>query len=152
MATLRETRATLAADVWSLFLVFFKGHRERVQQLLEDLGLSFGDMRALLALDAGEPRPMGVLATAWACDASNATWMVDRLEQRGLVERRSLPGDRRVKAVVLTEQGVAAKADLVTRLHEPPADVISLSRAELLALREALTKLVPPGGRPSDRP
>ena len=36
---------------------------------------------------------------------SNITGLVDRLEKRGLVERKGLPGDRRVCRVVLTSQG-----------------------------------------------
>ena len=84
---------------------------------------------------------MRTLARAWACDASNVTWMVDRLESRGLVERRMLPGDRRVKMVALTPLGAGTKAELFTRLHEPPADFLALDRATLQVLRDALARL-----------
>jgi DNA-binding MarR family transcriptional regulator len=84
---------------------------------------------------------MRTLARAWGCDASNVTWTVDRLERRGLVERRMLPSDRRVKTVVLTPLGASTKAELFTRLHEPPADLLALDRATLLALRDALHRL-----------
>ena len=47
---------------------------------------------------------MRVLADEWTCDASNATFIVDRLEERGLAERRSVPEDRRLKLVVLTDE------------------------------------------------
>jgi DNA-binding MarR family transcriptional regulator len=69
------------------------------------------------------------------------TWMVDRLESRGLVERRMLPSDRRVKMVALTPLGASTKAELFTRLHEPPADFLALDRATLQALRDALARL-----------
>jgi DNA-binding MarR family transcriptional regulator len=131
----------LAADVWGQLSAYLQRHRERVQRLLQELGLSFGDMRALMVLDAEHPRPMGALADAWACDASNATWMVDRLEQRGLVERHMLPTDRRVKAVVLTALGVGTKAQLHERLAQPPDDLLALDRADLEALRDLLAKL-----------
>ena len=39
----------------------------------------------LQALD--EPKPMGEVAKLLACDSSNVTWITDRLEERGLVER-----------------------------------------------------------------
>jgi len=64
------------------------GQRGRFFAILQEFGLSPGDLRALVALDGDQPRPMRALARAWNCDASNATWMVDRLENRGLVERR----------------------------------------------------------------
>ena len=84
---------------------------------------------------------MHSLAEAWTCDASNATWMIDRLEQRGLVERRPVAGDRRVKKVVLTPLGVETKAALREALYEPPPELLELSLADLEALRDALEKL-----------
>jgi hypothetical protein len=47
---------------------------------------------------------MKSLADEWRCDASNATWIVDRLEKLGLAERKTVPHGRRVKLVVLLEQ------------------------------------------------
>ena len=135
------TKAALAADVWRQLFEYFQRHRERVHEHLKDLGLSFGDMRALLVLDAEHPQPMRALADAWTCDASNATWMVDRLEHRGLVERRPLPADRRVKAVVLTPVGAKTKEELHERLAEPPPELLRLGRSDLEVLRDALVKL-----------
>jgi DNA-binding MarR family transcriptional regulator len=59
--------------------------------------------KAFQALD--EPLSMGELAEHLYCDASNVTGIVDRLEGRGLVERKPDPNDRRVKRLVLTAQG-----------------------------------------------
>ena len=84
---------------------------------------------------------MGELAAVLACDASNATWLVDRLEERGLVERRPYPGDRRVKAVVLTEEGAKLRALLTERLATPPEDLVALDREDLEALHAALERL-----------
>lgn len=130
-----------ASEVWRQLLDYFQLHRQRLSHLLEELGISFGDMRALLVLEEETPRPMRSLADAWACDASNATWMVDRLEQRGLVDRRVLPVDRRVKAVVLTPAGLELKEELLRRLHEPPPELRALDHADLAALARIVTKL-----------
>lgn len=140
-----STKESLAKEVWGQLYGYFQRHRDVVHQHLTDLELSFGDMRALMVLDAEHPRPMHSLAEAWACDASNATWMVDRLEQRGLVERRMLPSDRRVKAVLLTNAGIEMKVTLLERLSRPPVDLQELSKADLEALRDALARL-PAGG------
>ena len=89
--------------------------------------------------------------------------MVDRLERRGLVERQTPASDRRVKTVTLTPLGASTKAELFTRLHEPPADFLALDRATLQALRDALACLPaslratgpherPPDGVPPYRP
>jgi hypothetical protein len=42
---------------------------------------------------------MRALASVLCRDASMATWLVDRLEERGLAQRRTPPNDRRVKTV-----------------------------------------------------
>jgi DNA-binding MarR family transcriptional regulator len=141
MSSNATTKAGIAADVWRQLFDYFQRHRERVHEHLQELGLSFGDMRALLVLDSEHPKPMRVLADSWACDASNATWMVDRLEQRGLVERHPLPTDRRVKAVLLTSVGAKTKAELLDRLAQPPPELLQLGRSDLEALRHALAKL-----------
>jgi DNA-binding MarR family transcriptional regulator len=84
---------------------------------------------------------MRSLAEEWGCDASNATWIVDRLEKRGLVERRAKPGDRRAKLVVLSGAGVKARKQLLDGLFEPPPELLALPRATLEVLRDSL-----PGG------
>lgn len=139
-------RAT-AADAWRLMseqvMAQFGG---RAAGLLQKLGLTPGHMKVLFLLEPGVPRPMGSLAQGLACDASTVTWLIDRLEERGLVERRPSTTDRRVKAVAMTPRGVEMKATLQERLYEPPPELLALNRADLEALREVLRKLasVPP--------
>src|SRR5437899_9851215 len=105
--------------------------RPRFFHALQAFNLTAGDFRALTALDPDVPRPMRALAQAWECDASNATWIVDRLEERGFVERRAVPGDRRVKAIVLTPLGMKTKGELFEQLHEPPPGVPCLHPSTL---------------------
>jgi DNA-binding MarR family transcriptional regulator len=136
-----RTKAAVAAEAWAVLLDLTMGQRNRFFAILQEFGLTPGDLRTLSALDQEPPRPMRTLARAWACDASNVTWMVDRLESRGLVERRTLPSDRRVKTVALTPLGASTKTELLTRLQEPPADFLALDRATLQALRDALARL-----------
>ncbi len=77
--------------------------RQRFTDRAAQFDLSFAQAMALKELD--EPLPMGDLADRLCCDASNVTGIVDRLEARSLVERRTVAGDRRVKHIVLTEGG-----------------------------------------------
>ena len=84
---------------------------------------------------------MSDLADAWGCDASNATFIVDRLEERALAERRTVATDRRVKLVVLTSRGAAIRGRVLQRFFEPPPELLELSRADLEALREAAARL-----------
>ena len=84
---------------------------------------------------------MRELAEQWECDASNATWIVDRLERFGLAERRPVPDDRRVRQVVLTLEGERLRAELLEEFHPPRADLLRLTRKDLEALARALEKL-----------
>jgi DNA-binding MarR family transcriptional regulator len=74
-----------------------------IARAVAPLGLT--EPQALLIRRLREPMSMGTAAEALGCDASNLTGIVDRLEKRGLVERRTVATDRRVKELVLTEAG-----------------------------------------------
>ncbi len=136
-----ETKQDLAAEVWQLLVTMSWTQRSRFVSLARDHHLTPGDLKALLQLSVDVPVPMGTLAQACHCDASTATWMVDRLEEQGLAGRKMLPADRRVKAVSLTKRGAKVKAGLLERLYEPPEDLVSADRATLEQLRDALLKL-----------
>lgn len=135
------SKATLAADVWQAMFEFFWASRSRHALVSKDLGLTPGHVKALLELQPGEARPMGALAESLHCDASNATWLVDRLEEQAFVERGTVPTDRRVKTVALTPLGVKTRASVIERLHEPPDELLALDRVDLEELRAALAKL-----------
>jgi DNA-binding MarR family transcriptional regulator len=134
-------KSALAAEAWKRLFTFFMKTRSQRDRLLARLQLTPNDVRALTELDGLSGRTMRSLAEEWGCDASNATWIVDRLEKRGLVERRGKPGDRRVKLVVLSVAGVKARKQLLDGLFEPPPEVLALPRATLEMLRDSL-----PGG------
>jgi len=133
----------LAAEVWRRMLDFHMAHLRHMQTARE-LGLNPGATKLLLDLEPDDPRPMRALAETFACDASNVTWMVDQLEERGLVERRTFRSDRRVKTVALTALGVKTKAELLRRFYTPPDDLVGLAESELVALRDALSRLPSP--------
>ncbi len=146
MTRASATKAALAADVWRRLFDFLISGSERRTRVLAKYGLTPNDSRALHTLDRREGRTMRALASAWACDASNATWIVDRLEARGLAERRSKPGDRRVRLVVLTAAGARTLQRVRAAMYEAPPDLLSLSVEELESLRLVLEKL--PAGKP----
>jgi DNA-binding MarR family transcriptional regulator len=110
--------------------------------VLQKVGLTPGHLRVLMLLASGEPRPMGWLAQSMTCDASTMTWLVDRLEERDLVARRTLPADRRVKTIGLTSKGRQTVAKLQRKLYEPPEALTHLDRETLESLRDVFSELV----------
>jgi DNA-binding MarR family transcriptional regulator len=105
-------------------------------------GLTPPQLKALLSMRPGEAKPMRALADRWRCDASWVTGIVDGLEEKGLVERRVLPADRRVKTVSITPLGEKAKQRALELLEEPPAAVAALDPADQRSLRDLLRKVV----------
>jgi DNA-binding MarR family transcriptional regulator len=139
MATATKRRAS-AKDVWrALFELAFENRAKMVGRILE-LGLTPPQAFALRRLDPERPVPMSELAAWLACDASNVTGLVDRLEARGLVERRSVEHDRRVKALAVTPAGVEMRRRLIDLMHEPPDWVAALSGEDRDTLREILAR------------
>ena len=59
-----------------------------------------------------------------------------------LVERRSAEGDRRVKALTLTPDGVALRDRVLEVMSEPPAAIAALSAADQRTLRDILRRAV----------
>jgi DNA-binding MarR family transcriptional regulator len=101
-----------------------------------------GPQARLLSLLSLEPLPMRKLAQKLKCEPSNVTGIVDRLESRGLVERRPDPGDRRVKVAAATEQGRAVARDLREGLHFAREPLAGLSEEERRSLRDLLRRML----------
>lgn len=80
------------------------------------LGLTAPQATALREMTG--PMTMRELADRMSCEPSNATFVVDRLEKQGLVERRAHPTDRRARHLVLTAEGTALRARLLELLAE----------------------------------
>ena len=79
--------------------------KQDVREVADEEGLSIAQLDVLRRLRHHGPTPMRRLAEQMKCEASNLTGLVDRLESRGLVERRPDPGDRRVRLLALTDEG-----------------------------------------------
>jgi DNA-binding MarR family transcriptional regulator len=141
MGTRTSSKKALATEAWEPFARFFFETVKHRQRVFADRGLTPNDARALFVLDDTRGRSMSELADEWLCDASNATWIVDRLEERGLAERRTMPTDRRVKLVVLTPKGSRTREEMFRKLYEPPPELLELDREDLEALRDAVSKL-----------
>lgn len=96
--------------------------------------------QARVLLLAARGRSQRELATDFRCDASNIVGIVDRLEQRGLVTRRSSPDDRRVKLVSLTEDGRAVRDRFQAALRTSVPVLAGLDPEELDQLERILDR------------
>jgi DNA-binding MarR family transcriptional regulator len=138
MAEATTTRADPAAEAWQLFMELFGTTRPRMLDVQAEYGLKPPQFFALDALD--EPVPMSHIADVLRCDRSAVTWITDRLEERGYVERRADERDRRVKLLALTPEGRRVREEIRRRLAVPPEPLARLSRSEQRELRDLLRK------------
>ncbi|MGZ8733855.1 MAG: MarR family winged helix-turn-helix transcriptional regulator [Acidimicrobiia bacterium] len=136
-----------AQEAWALIvsLIFSDVMHDRMHAACDAVDLSPGLAKALQSLEPGRTRPMGELADGWRCDASYATSVVDGLEARGLVERQTRATDRRVRTVVLTSAGLAAKEQLRAALSEPPEGFRGLTARDASELRSLLQRVLADG-------
>ncbi|QCX79544.1 putative HTH-type transcriptional regulator YusO [Streptomyces sp. YIM 121038] len=103
------------------------------------LGLTAPQAVALRELTG--PLTLRELAQRMSCEPSNATFVSDRLEEQGLVERRPHPSDRRAKQLVLTPRGTALRERLMASLSKE-SPLSALSDREQDTLHELLTRAV----------
>ncbi len=89
-------------------------------QRLVRLGISMTHFHVLTLLRHHDAMPMGRLAEILDASLSSATGIIDRMEERGLVERVRVPDDRRVVLVRPTQAGL----DLVDEAELVRSDVM----------------------------
>lgn len=122
-----ELETTTALDgelmkTWFRFLRLQTRLTTAMASKLKELGLSVAQFDLISTLSQFEGITQQDLASRLFVTKGNVSGLVDRLEASGLVERRSIPGDRRSHAMHLTEKGralaragIAAQVDYVER-------------------------------------
>jgi DNA-binding MarR family transcriptional regulator len=111
-------------------------------QRLVRLGISMTHFHVLTLLRHHDAMPMGRLAEILDASMSSATGIIDRMEERGLVERVRVPDDRRIVLVRPTRAGL----DLVDEAELVKSELIvnamaRLEPAQLARLRRATDDL-----------
>ncbi|AQU68858.1 MarR family winged helix-turn-helix transcriptional regulator [Streptomyces niveus] len=101
-----------------------------------------GAQARVLGLLSIQPMPMRRIARKLKCEPSNVTGIVDRLESRGLVERRPDPSDRRVKLAAPTEKGRETARRLRDGLNFAREPLADLSVDERTVLRDLLRRML----------
>lgn len=125
---------------WSVLIQLLTQEFGRFAAAAGELGLTAAQANLLWKLKPGTADPMSAIAGAMACDNSNVTGLVDRLEAQGLVTR-TVGRDRRVKTISLTAKGEDVRSNLIALLDAPPAGAARLSPTEQKLLLDLVSKL-----------
>lgn len=131
-----NTSDALVSDIVGLFAAINRRYTREAEAAATSHELTPLQAKALLA--AEDPAPMRQIADRLHAEPSNVTTIIDRLESRGLVERRPDPGDRRVKLVAATASGLTVAADLRARMPFTADPLARLTAQQRERLRELL--------------
>src|SRR5689334_20998309 len=128
-----------------LWLVLMKAHealRLHADRHIRSLGIGFSDFLALEALLHKGPLPVNEIGRLVHLTSGSITTAVDRLERKGMVERRNDPEDRRTRVVHLTAAGRkligCAFADHERALECAASGLTPAERGEAVALLKKL--------------
>jgi DNA-binding MarR family transcriptional regulator len=116
MATDRETQAQAERVLCGLVNGLASQIESHLRVRAASLGLTASQGTALRELTG--PMTLRELADRMSCEPSNITFVADRLEEQGYLERHPHPGDRRAKQLVLTPKGTELRARLLELLAE----------------------------------
>jgi MarR family transcriptional regulator, lower aerobic nicotinate degradation pathway regulator len=110
----------------TLFLIARLGYmiKARVLQELEEAGFSMYEYSVLATLAEGACEAQATIADLLSLDRSQLVGMLDHLEERGLVERKRDPADRRRHKVSLTAEGKREFAKLRAIVRKVDASIL----------------------------
>jgi DNA-binding MarR family transcriptional regulator len=145
--------ASIIADFRASMTMLKCATSERVIRL----GLSMAQLHILYTLQRNGEMAMSRLADVLNVSLSNATGLIDRIEERGFVERTRVPEDRRIVLIRVTAEGERMLEEIDALSDELLRSVLSrIDRSRLggvrqaaAALRDALAQTT--GGQPIDR-
>lgn len=141
MTTSPEPNAIAERELCGLVNGLAQQIADHVRERAVALGLTAAQATALRELTG--PMTMRELAERMSCEPSNATFVVDKLEHRGLIERRAHPTDRRARYLVLTTEGSTLREQLLTLLTQD-SPLAGLTRKEQRTLHSLLEQAIAP--------
>ena len=121
-------------------------YRHITAKLAESFDLTGVQLATLCMLEPDQPVPMKHICVLLGCDASNVTGIIDRLAQKGLIQREDSTKDRRVKMIRLSEKGTHLRQLAIAHLEQSGSHGIhQLTPEEREQLAALLLKATRPG-------
>jgi DNA-binding MarR family transcriptional regulator len=116
--------------------------KEQAMEAYDQVGLHPYHHAVLIALKEGPHDTQGAIADELGYDRGQLVGLLDELEERGLVERRRDPNDRRRQLVRITAQGKRMLSSLRALARRVEADFLApLSEEERAELHSLLVRL-----------
>jgi len=128
-----------------------------MSERLVRLGISMAQLNIMYVLQRNGEMPMSRLADVLNVSLSNASGLVDRMEERGFIERTRVAEDRRVVLVRVTNAGTRVieendalsdelMRDVLGRLEPAQLVIIAGAVSDFRSTLESRTRLESSGG------
>lgn len=132
-------------DLYRKLMLLMMRSKQRMAELMEQRRMTPIQGMLLMLFEPGEGRSMHELSKMMACDASNTTGLIDRLDTHGFIERTTDPKDRRVKVIRLSQAGEACRLQVLESLRVAEAvGLQKLTVAERQQFAVIVQKLLEP--------
>jgi DNA-binding MarR family transcriptional regulator len=129
-------------DIVWLMRKLMQGSMLYTKELDKKYQVSVPQLTCLLALNEHGPLPPSQIAKYIMVNSSTVTGIIDRLEQKGFVERSRISPDRRVITISLTDKGKELAGHAPPPLQEKIVDGLKkLPEEEVDQIVQSLTKL-----------
>jgi MarR family 2-MHQ and catechol resistance regulon transcriptional repressor len=140
--TPRDVPDVSGTHVWLVMMKAYRTLEGHASRSVEAAQMGLSDFATLELLLHKGPQRVNEIGRRIQLTSGSITTAIDRMETRGLVVRRSDPGDRRASVVELTPKGRALIVE-VFRVHKATMDLAAgaLSPAERATLVRLLKKL-----------
>jgi DNA-binding MarR family transcriptional regulator len=130
------------ADINIMYTASWLGVKKK--QILQSSGISWQQFNILRILrgQKGKPASLKLLTSRMIDKMSNTSRLVEKLVQKGLIERHYCPQDRRSLEISLTEKGLKFIREVSTLLEEKMDNLLDhMSEDELKQLNQLLDRL-----------
>jgi MarR family 2-MHQ and catechol resistance regulon transcriptional repressor len=142
MASNARPNRIAAPRLWLVLAKAYHAIGTYIEGSIVAQGLILSDFMVLEVLLHKGPLTISVIGEKVLLASASMTSAIDRLEKRGLVQRRSCSSDRRIRLVELTADGKSLIEEIYAR-HEKDLEVVmaDLSEEERKTLYETLKKI-----------
>jgi DNA-binding MarR family transcriptional regulator len=142
----RSTGVGKPRDSASAIIADFRATMSQIKcassERLLRLGVSMAQLHIMYTLQRAGEMTMSHLADVLNVSLSNATGLIDRLEERGFIERDRVPTDRRIVLVRVTPSGEAMLGEVDALSDDLLRSVLArLSPSQLRGLGQAMSAL-----------
>ena len=120
-----------------------KAIHEKIRMEISNYKLNITEFSVLEVLYRKEKQTIQQIGSSILISSGSMTYVIDKLEQKGLLNRHACPGDRRAINVSLTEAGIDVISNIMPKHHELVEDMFkSLTKEEQDTIVELLKKVM----------